>query len=163
MSSTYEQGPGPSGTAPAASERPSAYTDYEAYEGRGASGSAALAGWLLMLGGLWSFFIGLALLNRAAWFRSLSGYSSLTNYTYHWNLSGWGWAHLGLGILVFAAGICVLLGQTWARWAGIVLAVLSGIASFMFLPFYPFWSILVIAIDVFIIWALMTAPEPQDA
>ncbi len=162
MSSTYEQGSGPAGTAPAAGERPGAYTEYEAYEGSRASGSTALAGWLLMLGGLWSFFMGLALLNKAAWFRSFASYSSLTNYTYHWNLRGWGWAHLILGIVVFAAGICVLLGQTWARWVGVVLAVISGIGSFMFLPFYPFWSILVIAIDVFIIWALMTGPEPQQ-
>jgi len=38
----------------------------------------------------------------------------------------------------------------------VILAVFSAIASFMFLPYYPVWSIIVIAIDLFIIWALLT-------
>jgi hypothetical protein len=46
--------------------------------------------------------------------------------------------------------------MTWARVVGIVLAVISGIANFLFLPYYPFWSIVVIALDVFIIWALVS-------
>jgi len=162
MSSTDERGSGQAGAAPAAGQRPGAYPDYEAYEGGTSAGSTALAGWLLILGGLWSFFLGLALVNRAAYFRSLPSYSTLTNYTYHWNLSGWGWANLIFGIVVVAAGICVLLGQEWARWTGVVLAVIGAIGTFMFLPFYPFWSILVIAIDVFIIWALATARQRQD-
>ncbi len=44
-----------------------------------------------------------------------------------------------------------------------MLAVISGLGSFLFLPFYPFWSILVIAVDIFIIWALVTARRRQDA
>jgi hypothetical protein len=60
-----------------------------------------------------------------------------------------------------AAGACVLLGQTWAWWTGVVLAVISGLGSFLFLAFYPFWSILVIAVDIFIIWALVTARRRQ--
>lgn len=40
--------------------------------------------------------------------------------------------------------------------------MISGLGSFLFLPFYPFWSILVIAVDVFIIWALVTARRRQD-
>jgi len=162
MSSTYERGTGQAGSTPSAGGQPDTYTEYEPYAGGNGSGSTFAAGWLLVLGGLWSFFIGLALVNRASYFKSLPSYSSLTNYTYHWNLSGWGWANLILGIVVVAAGICVLLGQAWARWAGVVLAVISGIGSFMFLPFYPFWSILVIAVDVFIVWALATARERQD-
>ena len=55
---------------------------------------------------------------------------------------------------MFAAGVCLLLGMTWARVVGIVLAVISGIANFLFLPYYPLWAIVVIALDVFIIWAL---------
>jgi len=65
-----------------------------------------------------------------------------------------GWTHLILGAVVFAAGVCLLLGMTCARVVGIVLAVISGIANFLFLPYYPLWAIVVIAIDVFIIWAL---------
>jgi hypothetical protein len=58
--------------------------------------------------------------------------------------------------VIFAAGACLLLGMTWARAVGIVLAVLYGVASFLFLPWYPFWSLILIALNVFIIWALAT-------
>lgn len=77
-------------------------------------------------------------------------------------LSGWGWANLIFGIVVVAGGVCVLLGYDWARWAGIVLALVGGLGTFLFLPIYPFWSILVIAVDVFIIWALATARKHRE-
>ena len=132
------------------------------YDDSGA-GSTALAAWLLILGGLLSFFTGLAVVVRKAYFTSQPGYTSAAhNYAYHWNLTGWGWANLILGVVVVAAGACVLLGQTWARWAGVALAVISAVGSFLFLPFYPFWSIVVIAVDVFIVWALLTARQRQD-
>jgi hypothetical protein len=59
-------------------------------------------------------------------------------------------------VLIGLAGIGLLAGQTWARVVGIVLAVLSAIANFLFLPYYPFWSILIIGLDVLVIWALST-------
>jgi hypothetical protein len=96
-----------------------------------------------------SFFVGLVAIIRQSFY-----VSPPANYTFQWSVHGWGWTHLILGIVVFAAGACVLLGQTWAKALGIVLAVFSGIANFLFLPYYPLWSIIVIAIDVFIIWAL---------
>jgi hypothetical protein len=48
----------------------------------------------------------------------------------------------------------LLAGQTWTRIVRVV-AVLSAVANFLFLPYYPFWSILVIALDVMIICALL--------
>ena len=59
-----------------------------------------------------------------------------------------------LGVLEIVAGFAVLKGQTWARVVGIVLASLSMIANFGFLPHYPLWSLLIIALDAGIIWAL---------
>jgi len=136
---------------------------YESYERRDTEGSTALAAWLMILGGLCSFFIGLAIVVRKAYFTSLSGYSATSHvYAYHWNITGWGWASLALGAVVVAAGVCVLLRLPWARWLGVVLAVISGVGTFLFLPFFPLWSIVVIAIDIFIIWALMTAKRRQD-
>jgi len=52
------------------------------------------------------------------------------------------------------AGFAVMAGQTWARVVGIILAVLSAFANFTFIPYYPFWAIMIIAVDVFVIWAL---------
>ena len=159
MSSTSEQASG-TGRGP----RPAgAYTGYDPYAASYYTGGlTALAGWLLILGGCWSFLVGLAVLAKKSYFTALPGYSYTSHYAYQWTLSGWGWFNLILGIVAVAAGACVLLGQAWARWAGVVLAVISGLGSFLFLPFYPFWSILVIAVDVFIIWALVTARRRQD-
>ena len=52
------------------------------------------------------------------------------------------------------AGWGLLSGQTWARVVGITVAVLSAIAAFLWLPYYPFWALLIIALDVFVIWAI---------
>ena len=48
----------------------------------------------------------------------------------------------------------MLSGQTWARVIGITLAALSALANFAFIPYYPIWALVVIALDVFVIWAL---------
>lgn len=122
------------------------------------SRSLGAAATLLILGGLLSFLTGLAVLLRKEFFTSQPGYTTtVNNYAFHWNLTGWGWSSLLLGVIVVVAAVFVLRGETWARWFGVVLALISAAGTFLFLPFYPFWSIIVIALDVFIIWALATA------
>jgi hypothetical protein len=113
------------------------------------SGLTTLAGVLLLVSGLWSFFIGLAGLIKNQFF------VVTTNYTFKLDVTSWGWTHLILGIVVALVGIGLLLGQAWARIVGVIVAVLSLMANFLFLPYYPFWSILVIFLDVMIIWALL--------
>jgi hypothetical protein len=76
------------------------------------------------------------------------------NYTFEFDVTGWGWIHLIGGIVVGLGGAYVFSGKTWARVLGITLAVLSAIANFFFVPYYPFWSILMIALAVWVIWAL---------
>ena len=70
------------------------------------------------------------------------------------DLSTWGWLHLAGGAILIVAGLCVFAGQTWARAVGVVAAVLSMVASFGFLGAYPVLSLLMVAIDVVIIFAL---------
>jgi hypothetical protein len=84
------------------------------------------------------------------------------NYTFDLDVTAWGWIHLILGILLIFAGWGIFTGKTWAGIAGITLAVLSAIANFFFIPYYPFWSILVIGLDVWVIWAL-TRPGVAEA
>jgi hypothetical protein len=81
-------------------------------------------------------------------------YVPTRNYLFQFDATTWGWTHLLVGLLVAFAGWGLLSGRTWARVAAITLAVLSAIANFAFIPYYPFWSLLVIALDVFVIWAL---------
>lgn len=78
------------------------------------------------------------------------------NYSYSIDISSWGWIHLTLGLIALAIGFGLLAEQAWARVAGIVVAVLVSLANFASLPYYPLWSMLVIAFSVLVIWALTT-------
>jgi hypothetical protein len=84
------------------------------------------------------------------------------NYAFDLDVSAWGWIHLILGIVVACAGFALWAGKTWAAVTAIVLAMLSAIANFFFIPYYPFWSLLVIALNVWVIWAL-TRPSAVRA
>jgi hypothetical protein len=110
----------------------------------------ALAGTLMLLSGLWMVTVAVIALSHGHVF------SSAPAYTFRYNIRGWGWLELALGVVIFAAGMCVFLGQAWARYLGAFLAVLSAIANFVFIPYQPLWSIVMIALDAFIIWALLT-------
>lgn len=73
-------------------------------------------------------------------------------YAYQFDLTSWGWIHLVLGVLVTAVGIMLFTGATWARVGAIVICSLSILANFLWLPHSPWWSIIIIALDVFVIW-----------
>jgi hypothetical protein len=131
------------------------------YQDDTSTGSVAgmvLAGVLMMVGGALTFLNGLGVIIHRGFYNTVNA-----NYPYHWNITSWGWTHVALGGVVFLAGICVLLGMVWARVVGVILATLSAVASFLFIPYYPVWSIILIAIDVYIIWALIKGGRRERA
>jgi hypothetical protein len=67
----------------------------------------------------------------------------------------WGWVHLVLGAVAILAGVCLLAGQMWARIVAVIVAFLSAINTVSFMHADPVWSVLVIALDVIIIWAVV--------
>ena len=81
-------------------------------------------------------------------------YVATRNYLFQFDATTWGWIHLIFGLLVAFAGWGLLSGRTWARTVAITVAVLSAIANFAFIPYYPFWSLLIITLDIFVIWAV---------
>src|SRR5215218_6287331 len=81
-------------------------------------------------------------------------YVATRNYTFQFDATTWGWIHLLVGLLVAFAGWGLLSGRTWARVVAITLAVLSAIANFLFIPYYPCWALLLITLDIFVIWAI---------
>lgn len=113
-----------------------------------AHGFAVFAGALMLVAGVYQILTGIAALVHD------TVYVSTPGYTYAFDITGWGWTHLLLGILIAAAGVAVLQGLTWGRVVGIVLASLSLIANFLFIPYYPIWSLVIIALDIVVIWAL---------
>lgn len=71
------------------------------------------------------------------------------------DLTTWGWVHLVGGLLLILVGYGILTGQTWARVIGVILAGLSAVLNFAWLPVYPVWSLVVIVVDVLVIYALV--------
>lgn len=71
------------------------------------------------------------------------------------NLTGWGVVHLVIGILAVVTGIALFTGALWARVTTVVLAIVNALAQLTFLPAYPVWATIVIALDVLVIWAVI--------
>ena len=113
-----------------------------------AIGAIMFAGIMMAMSGIFSAISGLFALVKDDF------YVATPNYIFEIDPTTWGYVHLGLGILVAFAGFAVISGATWARVIGIILAVVSAVVNFGFIPYYPIWSIIVIAIDVVVIWAL---------
>jgi hypothetical protein len=78
------------------------------------------------------------------------------NYVYRFNSIGWGWIHIAVGIVLGIVAVGLITGAVWARLTAIVLACISIVAMFLWLPYYPMWSIIVIALDVIVIWGVAT-------
>ncbi len=76
------------------------------------------------------------------------------DYVYQFDVTAWGWIHIGIGVIAFAIACAIFADQTWGRIAGIGIAAAGAIMNFLFLPYYPFWSIVLIAFNVFVIWSL---------
>ena len=78
------------------------------------------------------------------------------DYVYEFDTTSWGWIHIVLGILLVIAALGLMAGTTWGRVVAITIAALSILANFLWLPYYPWWSLLIIALDVVVIWAVST-------
>lgn len=85
------------------------------------------------------------------------------NFVFEFDLTGWGWVHVGLGIAAVLVSVGLFQVATWSRVAGVAIAGLVIIANFLSLPYSPVWSIIMIAMSGFIIWALcVVKPEAAD-
>lgn len=83
------------------------------------------------------------------------------SYSYEFDVTTWGWIHIGLAILLAAIALGLFSGAIWARAAAITIAAVSIVANFLWLPYYPLWSILIITLDLIVIWAVATwDPRP---
>ena len=111
----------------------------------------------------WVYFAGIIML-MVGCFQAIVGLVAMFDDTFYLVTEGglvisvdytvWGVVHLLIGLVILAAGWAVLTGKTWGRTVGIILAVLSAIANMVFIGAYPWWSILIIVLDVIVIYAL---------
>jgi hypothetical protein len=123
-----------------------------------AVGFSWFAGAIMVLIGGFHALTGLAVLFDDGFVRDTP------DYAYDLDPTGYGWIHLILGIVLVLVGFGIFSGAVWARTVGIILAMLSAFVSFLFIPSYPVWSVLIIALDIAVIWALATTgPAVEDA
>jgi hypothetical protein len=113
-----------------------------------AAGAILFAGIMLIVVGLWEALEGLIAIVEDEF------YVATRRYLFRFDVTAWGWIHVVLGLVVAVAGYGLLAGRTWARVVAITLAALSAIANFLWLPYYPVWALLIIAVDVLVIWAV---------
>ena len=76
------------------------------------------------------------------------------HYTFNWTHRSGAAIHLVLGILLLGTCIGLIGGRLWAGMAALFVAILTAVENFFFIPYYPLWSLLVIALCVWVIWAL---------
>ena len=111
-------------------------------------GLSLFAGVMMILTGVLNAMEGVVALARN------EVYAATPRYIFAFDLTTWGWIHIILGIVVLVAGVGVLTGQLWGRVVGITIALLTILGNFAFIPYYPVWSLLIIALNVFVVWAL---------
>jgi len=117
-----------------------------------AVGWTYFAGFMMIMLGIWHAIAGLsAILKKSIY---TPGGQLGDGYFLKFDVSTWGWIHLILGIVIVLAGFWLFSGAVWARTIGVILAILSALAGFGWLPYYPVWGILIVAIAVSVIWAL---------
>ena len=110
-------------------------------------GLVFFAGGLLLIVGVFNLIYGIAAIANSHVF--------VANATYVLgNLRAWGWVVLILSILQLLAGVGVMMGNQAARWFGVAVIGLNAIAQLFMIPAYPFWSLLIIAIDVVALYGL---------
>ena len=115
-----------------------------------AHGVEVFAGIMLIVGGAFQVIQSIAAIANDEYLLVLP------NYVFSIDLTGWGWIHLLIGLILAAVGVFLLLDKGWARLAGIVVAGVSALINFSWLPYSPLWALLSIAVDILIIWALAT-------
>jgi hypothetical protein len=114
----------------------------------GWTGWIVFAGVMLLIAGSLNLFYGIIAAVNDEWV-------VFTNRAdVYLDVSEWGWVHIILGGIVFLAGIGVFSGNILARIVGVIVASVSLLANFLFIPVYPLWALTVITIDVLVIWAL---------
>ena len=129
-------------------------SEYPSTEQRFAGGTSMAAAIIMVTVGIIQFFQGIAAVAENEVF--VVG----VDYVYKFDLTTWGWIHLVLGALVAIVGLALFTGASWARVSAIIVAAVSILANFLWLPYYPVWSLVIIALDVVVIWAVSTwSPE----
>jgi hypothetical protein len=115
-------------------------------EGRGL-GLVTFAGVLLAVIGFFNLLDGIAAIAKSSFF--IAGAHFVVG-----DLRAWGWTMTIIGAVQLLAAVGVWAGNQLARWCSVAVVALNAIAQMFFIPAYPFWSLVIIAVDVVALWGL---------
>lgn len=116
------------------------------------------AGVILLVSGIFSAIQGLVALAGPGTY-----YTVVDGDLFLFDATGWGWWNLMIGVLLILTSISLFVGAAWARVVAIVLVILSAIVQMLLVPVQPWWSVIVIAIDVLVIYALLAHWDEHHA
>jgi hypothetical protein len=114
------------------------------------TGWVTFAGVILIINGVFSGLQGLVALTGPDTY-----YLSTPGALFIFDAQGWGWWNVALGALLILTAVGLFSGATWARVVAVIVAGLSAVVQMMLIPAQPWWSLIVIAIDVLIIYAVI--------
>jgi hypothetical protein len=116
----------------------------------GWTGWVIFAGVILLISGIFSVVQGIvALIGPDTYYVVTAGSLWLLD------VDGWGWWNLIIGILLVLVAAALMVGQTWARVIAVILVIISAVGQLLLIPAQPWWSLIVISIDVLVIYALI--------
>ena len=121
-------------------------------EGKDHSGAwatwVAFAGIMMITLGIFDLLGGFAALFSDDYFAVTKDGLLVSNY------KAVGVIHLAFGVLLIAVGWALLQLKEWARVVAIVLVVANAAVHVAFLNAQPIWSLIMVAIDVLVVYAL---------
>jgi hypothetical protein len=116
-------------------------------------GRVMFAGTLLMIGGVLNIVYGIAAISNSSFFTHNAHYVFA-------DLKTWGWVSLVLGILELFASLSLIRGAAFGRLFGIFVGALVAVDALFSLPAYPFWSLCIFALSLWIIHGLAIYGDP---
>jgi hypothetical protein len=130
-------------------DRPTGYDQPASYDQRtGWTGWITFAGVMMILAGSLNLFYGIIAAVNDEWVV----FTNRANV--YLDVSEWGWVHIIVGAVVLISGLGLFSGNILARTIAVVVASISLVVNFFFIPVYPLWAITVIVIDLLVIWAV---------
>ena len=120
-------------------------------------GWIAFAGMMMLMVGVFNIISGMAAVFNDEIFVTAGNLTVLLDVT------TWGWVHIVLGLALVGTGLALASGQTWARVVGVVLVMVNMASQLVALPAYPWWAMIVIAVDVIVLWAIIVHGDEAKA
>ena len=123
--------------------------------GGGALVRSAWVGWIYFAGAMIALVGSFSVIEGLVALFNDEFYTVTPNGLLVFDLTGWGWVHLIIGALAVVVGIGLFTGAMWARVGGVLVAIVNSVAQLAFASAYPWWSIVVIVLNLLVIWAII--------